>query len=497
MKKTIFRTVAFSALLFVGVNAANAQRSYDCPTLTPENQAMADNVINLNMEDPEKANKEFIKLSKKIKKNKEDLVAVGTYFLDHDNYPAALQCSKAVYEADPTYIPGLMFQGEVMMKAQNWGAAGQKFDEVLNIDPENVNALKRNAFVYKNVNPYVAIDALNKIKEIDPTYTLADKDLGDIYYKQDKYAEAVKNYETYYSNTPKDSNLDINACENFLQSLYSQAQFDRISEITSEVLPLAPKDIVIRRMDFFAKVNKIGEAIDYDGAIKSAEEASAYLTDPTYADTSFISVDHEYAAALAKEKGDIPAAIDAYTKAIKADPKKASSYKEISTLYARNKQAELGVEAFKTYIELQGDKVDLSDKFLLGTKYMAAFQQEDIEQSKREQYFNDADQIFKAVMAQKPDFVPAIASSARLNNRDSQTPNPQVLALYKQLLEVSEAEADKYTSYRFEASRYIFFYAVSVEPADKALANQALTIAKSIDPESQFVKDAEGFLKTL
>lgn len=496
MKKNFFRTVALSALLLAGVNGAQAQRSYDCPPLDPEYQVIADNVINLNMEDPEKANKEFMKLTKKIKKNKEALVAVGTYFLEHDNYPAALQCSKAVYDADPTYIAGLMFQGEVMMKAQNWSVAGQKFDEVLNIDPNNVAALMRNAFVYKNVNPYVAIDALNKIKTIDPSYTLADKDLGDIYYKQDKYADAVTNYENYYKVAAKDATLDIASCENFLQSLYSQAQFDRIVEVAAEILPLAPKDIVIRRMDFFAKVNKMGESLDYDAAVKAAEEAGAYLTDPTYADTSFISLDHEYAAALAKEKGDIKGAITAFEKAIKADPKKAANYKEISTLYGRDKQAERGVEAFKQYLEVLGDKADISDRFLLGTKYMAAFQQEGIDSLKRDVYFQDADKIFAEVMAQKPDYVQAIVYRARLNMRDGK-PNEQTLNLYNKVLEVSEADTEKYSSYRFEAARYIFFYAISASPVNKELAQKALAIAKGIDPESQFVKDAESFIEGL
>ena len=176
MKKNFFRVFAMSALLALGVNGAQAQRSYDCPPLNPEWQTMAEEVVAKNMEDPEEANKIFMKLSRKIKGNKEDLVAVGTFFLDKDNYPAASQCAKAVYELDPTYIPGLMFSGEVYMKAQRWGDAGQKFDEVLTIEPENVAALKRNAFVYKNVNPHVAIDALNKIKEVDPSYYIASKD---------------------------------------------------------------------------------------------------------------------------------------------------------------------------------------------------------------------------------------------------------------------------------------------------------------------------------
>ena len=121
MKKNFFRAVALSALLAMGMNGAQAQtsRSYDCPPLNPEYQQLAEQVVELNMEDPDKANKIYMNLSKKNKKNKEDLVAVGTYFLEHDNYPAASMCAKDVYTLAPDYIPGLMFSGEVFMKAQN------------------------------------------------------------------------------------------------------------------------------------------------------------------------------------------------------------------------------------------------------------------------------------------------------------------------------------------------------------------------------------------
>lgn len=127
MKKNILRVAALSALLAWSVNGAMAQtRSYECPPLNPEWEAKAAQVVELNIQDPDKANKAFSKLSGKIKKNKEDLVAVGTYFLEHDNYPAASQCAKAVYDLDATYVPGLMFYGEVFMKAQRWGEAGGK-----------------------------------------------------------------------------------------------------------------------------------------------------------------------------------------------------------------------------------------------------------------------------------------------------------------------------------------------------------------------------------
>ena len=69
MKKNFFRAVALSALLAMGVNGAQAQsRTYDCPPLNPEYQALAEQVVSLNMEDPDKANKVYMSLSKKIKK---------------------------------------------------------------------------------------------------------------------------------------------------------------------------------------------------------------------------------------------------------------------------------------------------------------------------------------------------------------------------------------------------------------------------------------------
>ena len=70
MKKNIFRAAALSALLTLGLSSMQAQRSYECPPLNPEWQAMAEQVVSLNMDDPEKANKVFMQLSKKNKNNK-------------------------------------------------------------------------------------------------------------------------------------------------------------------------------------------------------------------------------------------------------------------------------------------------------------------------------------------------------------------------------------------------------------------------------------------
>lgn len=497
MKKNLFCILTMSALMAFGVESAIAQRSYECPDLNPEWKTMADKVIQLNMDDPDQANKQYMALAKKIKKNKEDLVAVGTYFLENDNYPAASQCAKAVYDLAPDYIPGLMFSGEVYMKAQNWGAAGQKFDEVLTIDPNNVSALKRNAFVYKNVNPHVAIDALNKIKELDPNYVQADKDLGDIYYKLDQYKDAIEHYEVYYKAVPKDKDLDLRSCENFLQSLYSQASFDRMLEITPEVLPLAPKDIVLRRMDFFAKVNKIGEAMDYDAALKAAEDASIYLTDTEYADSSYISLDYEYAAALAKEKNDIPTAITAYEKALQKDPAKLNNYKELAKLYSRNKQADKAIETYKAYMEKKGDKVDLTDQYGLGMEYIKATRIVE-DPAKRAEYIAAGDEAFNKVLAEKPDYYKAVMQQAALHITDSTKPEDEPKALYEKALNMMPTTGEEATAAnpsRLIAAQYLAFYFAQKEDFDTC--RTYVNIMLQADSESEVAKGFDATLKSM
>ena len=478
MKKNFFRVVAMSALLAFGVNGAHAQRSYECPELNPEWQAMADQVVQLNMEDPEKANKVFMKLSRKIKNKKEDLVAVGTYFLENNNYPAASQCSKLVYEADATYIPGLMFCGEVAMKAQRWGEAGQKFDEVLSIDPENVAALKRNAFVYKNVNPHVAIDALKKIKEVDPSYADADKLLGDIYYKLNMYKDAVESYELYFKNAPKDESLDIRSCENFLLALYSQAMFDRIIEVAEVVMPFAPKDIIFHRMDFFAKVNKIGESIDMNGAVKVAEEAGAYLNNPEYPESEFNATDYEYLAALNKEKDDYVAVAAAYEKSLEKDPEKLNNYKELSKAYNRCKEADKAIATYQTYLDKkstkEGEKVDVIDYYTFGQQYMRAVNSAETPE-KRAEYIAGGDAAFNKVLELKPGYYKAVMMQAQMHITNPGAAEDEPKALYEKALEMmpeagdgksTEAEIAAAKNFRLTALAYLAVYYVQKDDYD-------------------------------
>ena len=287
MKKNLILSLLFAAACsFAGFNSAQAQtvKGVDVPAMQADVQTMADEVMANQLNDPDEANKTFSKLVKKIKNDKEQLVAVGNFFLEKKIYPCANQCAKQAYTLDPQYVPGLMLQAQVCMLRKDWGGAGQKFDEILNIQPDNIEALRLSARVYKYVNPIVAKEALEKILEREPNNLTAYKELGDIAYTASEYKDAAAAYKKFFDGTPNPTIDDVHAGENYLLSLMNQSDFTTIKEMANKLLPLAPSDLILRRMLFYAQV----ETMDFE----HAKESIAYLSDSQYPDSAFLYRDY-------------------------------------------------------------------------------------------------------------------------------------------------------------------------------------------------------------
>ena len=497
MKKNIIRTAALAALLLVGSLSASAQqKSYNVPELNPEYQAMAQLVVDNQLSDPDAANKNFTKLLKKIKDNKEALLAVGHFFLENNNYPAAKQCANYIEKADPVYIDGLMFRGEVFMYAKQYGQAGQCFDQVLAIDENNVIAMKRNAFVYKNVNPYVAIEQLTKIKQIQPDYYEADKELGDINYNMNKYPEAVKYYDVYYANTPKTAEaLDIRSCENYLMSLFSVQKMDQISQIVSEIEPLAPNDLMIRRMKFFASFERARNSINYEADMAKVADNMNYLTNNEYADSIFIFLDYQYAAEYKKEMNDIPAAIEFYKKAVSRDEKKTGALAELAKLYRRNKQYNEAIATFTEYMTKQGDdKIKVADYLQLAQMYMPAARQEGLTPEQKQDYLNKADEALAKALEKEPTAYQAWLLRAQMSITDPRTPEEKPREYYEKALEVMTANQKGSEANYAQVYSYLAFY--HVQKDNHAEARKYANLLLQIDPEHATGLQIDKYLKS-
>lgn len=492
MKKNLFRAAVLAACLSFGGLTANAQRGYDVPPMNEAYEVMAKSVVENQLTDPEAANSSFNKLFRKIQKSKEDLLSVGQYFLDNNNYPAAKQCADKLYTLVPEYTDGLMFRGEVFMFAKRWGEAGQCFDQVLAIDPTNVPALKRNAFVYKNVNPYVAIETLQKIKEIQSDNYEADKELGDIKYKMSEYKEAVASYDSYYAHTPKDQ-LDVRSCENYLMSLYSVQKFEQVGKVVSEIEHLDPNDMMFKRMKFFAGVENARASINYEQDMAKAGEAMKYITDKEFNDTLYLYLDYAYAADYKKEMGDTPAAIEYYQLAIQKDSSKYNAYTELAKLYRRNKQFDEAISTYRKFVELVGDKVKLTDLLGYGQMYMYASQQEGLTPEQKAKYTEEGDAVFQQVLAKEPTAYQAMLFRARIHIVDGSQPEEKPRELYLEALKMMEGKEGTERA-RVEACRYLAFYSVQKDLLDDARKYTDMIL--EVDPENGTAKQIDSYLKS-
>jgi len=476
MKKNLFYSFVVCTLLFFGASGSASAQS--ASPLDEEQMALAHTIIEQNLSDPDAANKSFMKFFRKIRNNAEALTYAGRFFLDKNVYSCAKLCAERAYEVAPQDIPVLMLNGEICMMRKDYGAAGQKFDEILFVDSTNVDALKLNARVYKYVNPHVALDMLGRIKRIEPNNTAADKEIGDINYNLGDAKGAVKAYNAYFKGTAP-AELDMRSMENYLISLFTTKNFQKGLDVLKVVGPMQEKNLVFDRMKFFCSYE------NYE--LDAAEEALAYLTEPRYADSLYIYLDYAEASGYKKERGLLPEAAAFMAKAVEKDSTKTLGWKELSELLQANKDFEGAVAPYKKFLELNKGRNQAIDTMKLGIIYYNASQ---VYEDRKAEFVAEGAKVFQAVADQVPNSYLGPLWLARIRNV-SEEPLDDVRAAYEEVLKRAEA-TDKNKTDRVEALAYMAFYALKKDQDAEALryAEEVLTL----DPEHPMCKQIKALL---
>ncbi len=478
MKKNLFLSVTIMVVMFFGAVAAVAQSGkVEYPTLDPEDQQEALNILELQKTNPEEANDDFMKIVKRSR-SKEKVTALGRLFLEKNNYPYAKMCADKAYELDAQYVPGLMLFGDVCIFRKDWGAAGQKFDEALLVDSTLTEAMLKNVSVYKYVNPEVAKEMLQRIKRQDPTNYEADKQLGDICYRLDDYKDAVAAYGAYYAGVPEP---DLLASANYVLSLYATQDFPKALEVANAVLAKEPKDINMRRMKFY----NLYETKDY----AAAAAAMDYFNEGEYPDSLYTYRDYNYRGLTLEQAKDYGGALEAYNKAIELNPSAAAVYKSLSTIYGKMGMYDEAVASYKTYVDSLGTRCDLIELFGLGRAYYSALNQ-GTDSTKRQTYLAEGDKVFAKISAEAPTSSLGPLWRARINNvLNSRTPNDSVYAYYEETLK-RIGDKDDATSKK-EALGYLAWY--SLQKDDEADAIKHCDALLAIDPNNQMAKQIKAY----
>ncbi len=473
MKRFSFITLAVTLLMLVcGVNSAKAQisKGYEVVPMAADVQSMCEQVIDLQLDDPDKGNKIFMKALKKVSKDKDQLISMGDFFLDKKVYQVAKMCADQVYKLDPKYIPGLMFAG-LVHKTRGFatgnetffGLAGQKYEEVLAIDPNNVDALHQNVTIYKKINPYAAVDYLKKIAEVNPNDYTVEKDLGDIDYDLKQYDTGRQHYKKYFELCPK-AEWDQLAAQNYAICISSDHDFANLGEVCRTFSQQWPDDMVFKRMTFLSDV--------FTSETEKAAESVKYITEQEYADSLYGNLDYNPAMVYFRTIGDNENALKYALKLIEVDPSNTAIWAEVASLQLVNGNNEEAIEAYKKFFAA-GNEATADDYYRFGRAYYSASRAEGIDADKQAQLIKEGDAAFlKAIELgadEGNDMYVAGFWRARLY-KTSDTPLAEAkdayIDLLKQLGEYNEYEVE---GFRAEAYGYLVWYYVQVEDNATAL----------------------------
>ncbi|MBR1652875.1 MAG: tetratricopeptide repeat protein [Alloprevotella sp.] len=460
MKNFSFSTLVLGAILLFSTGSAKAQigKGYEVVPMAADVADMCNQVIDLQLEDPEKGNKIFSKVLKKVSKDKDQLISVGDFFLEKKVYQVAKMCADQCYKLDPKYIPGLMFAG-LVNKSRGFatgnetffGLAGQKYEEVLAIDPNNVDALRQNVTIYKKINPAAAVGYLQTIAAVNPDDYTVEQDLGDIDYGLRQYSTAREHYAKYFAACPV-AEMDELAAQNYANCIASAHDFAELGDVCRKFSAQWPKDMVFKRMVFLSDVF----TQEYDKAAESVK----YITEEEYADSLYINLDYSPAMAYFKYLGDNENAIKYAKKLLTVDPENVGVWAEIASLYLVNGNYDEAIDAYKKFFAGSKDVV-ADDYYRFGRAYFSASRAEDITPEKQAQLIADGDAAFAKAIEMEPENYAAGFWRARLHMTSASTPQEEAKDAFLDLLsQLGDYNEDDVEAYRTTAYNYLaFFYA--------------------------------------
>ena len=494
MKKNVFFSLAAAALLFIGAGSAKAQitKGYDPQPMPADIETMVNQIMDLQIDDPDKGNKLLNKVMGKIKNNKEQLISVGEFFLNKNIFPIANKCAEQVYKLDPQYLPGLMFAGQVN-KARGFatnndlyfGIAGQKYEEALSVDPNFVPALRQNVTIYKKINPAAAETYLEKISELTPNDYTIKKDLGDIRYDLSDYANAVKYYKDYFDVVPKDS-IDQISAQNYVNSIFSMLKFDDLAVQSGKFQEIFPNDITFKRQSFFADVFKQ----DFDKAAESVK----YLTEEKFKDYTYL--DYNVAATYFNQVGDAQNTVKYGTKAFESDTTKVEELARVAKAMGQNGQNDEAIATYQKYFSLLKEAPAAASLYDFGRTCLTASKAEGITPERQAEIIALGDKAFRDAQKADSSMYQATYFRARLNMTDRKTAQEAPKDAYLELLEQTknnDPDDDTANAMKAEAYQYLVFYYVQKE--DFATGLKYANEWNKMDPEDETAKQFKAILE--
>jgi len=422
---------------------------------------------------PAEAESLFKDAVKKSKKDATALVAISrTYY---NQTPKNLNEAKRYIDialgVDPNNAAAFYLNGLIELDKGNHGEASLQIERAIYFDKNLYDAyfLQSDIMVAAQNMPQ-AIEYIKKVTVINPEYWIAYKKLGELYYSNQKYADAVTNFAIYFKNVSADTDIT-----HYAYSLFFNKQFQEARQLIDRLVQQNPNDyVLLRLLGYISYENK-----DLVNGRKIMDKLFSLIP----AD-KILNDDYTYYGKMLSASGDDSLAIVNYQLALKNDSNQFQVYDEIAKSLNKLKKFEEALKYGTKYLRKKPNLTPL-DYFQLGKAYYSTATNLDVKTDSLKQLglFQVADSLFKQVEVYSPNSYLGPFWRARVNSSiDKETTLGLAKPFYEKSLEILVKDQVKYKKELSEIYNYLGFYYYVKEDKSNSLDNWRKLL--EIDPEN-------------
>lgn len=418
-------------------------------------------------------------LKGKNKKDSELLIAIARVYFDAGKRSDAeiyLQQAKKVNNK----YPGIyLLEGDIAVQNKDAGAACQLYEQAIYFDPNCKEAYLKYAQVYKDASPEQAIEMLVRLKELAPDYLPANKELADVYYRNNHFDKAIEEYARFI-NTPVATEDDL---MKYAFALFLNHDFAKSLEVAQMGVQKNTRHAAFNRLLMY----NYADLKRYEEGMKAADN---FFNNSEKPDFSYL--DHMYYGHLLTASKKYDEAIVEYKKALDLDSLKTDLWSEIANAYESLNNNADAIDSYKKYLASLGAEKQTPDlMFRLGKLYYAEGTSTSLtDVAKKKAYLLEADSVFSVIAEKAPDSYLGSFWRARTNSAlDPETTQGLAKPFYEAVVSLLIAKNEpRYNPVIVECYSYLGYYYLiqNLIPQSKEYWHKIL----SIDPENATAKKA-------
>ncbi|MBC8004088.1 MAG: tetratricopeptide repeat protein [Verrucomicrobia bacterium] len=424
--------------------------------------------------DPVASAEYFKDAIKKAKKDAGAIVSIARYYYDQTpkNLVEARRYTDLAIGVDGKNAAAYHLDGLIDLDESKASDAAINFDRAIFFDPTMLEPyLYASSIMVTTRNIPKAVEYLNKAIELNSKYWPAYKSLGEVYYDNHQYKEAIASFETYYKNvTPADNDVT-----HYAYSLFFDKQFQPALNMIDKLIKQNPNDYVLLRLVGYIsyETKDLVNGKSVMDKFFTLAPADKILTD-----------DYAYYGKMLSASGNDSLAVVNYKIAWKKDSTQFQLLDELAKSCLKLKKFDEALQYSVKYIQKKPN-VTTADYFNLGKSFYSSANGIDIkvDSLKKLNYYMEADSMFAKVETFSPNSYLGPFWRGRVNSvLDTETTLGLAKPYYEKALETLVKDPVKYKKEISEVYSYLGFYYYVKE--DSATSISYWKKLLEIDPEN-------------